>query len=241
MRWFHTAELAPGLFVTVEPQVDPMFRANLYTVHGRDADLQLDFGVGVAPLRPALPLTGKPVIAVASHAHVDHVGGFHEFGERWGPEAEAGFFADMAEPGTLQGVFRDWPGALTDPPEPGFRLADWRLTPATLTHAVRDGDRLDLGDRQFTVLVLPGHSPGSLALLDERDGLFLSGDAIYDDELVDDIPGASVADYRATMARLMGLDFRLGLGGHGPAFTPARMRAIAAGYLAATEGSSSSR
>lgn len=241
MGWFQTQAVEPGLFVTVEPDVDPMFRANLYTVHGRDADLQLDFGVGVAPLRPALPLTGKPVIALASHAHVDHVGGFHEFAERWGPAAEASHFADMAEAGTLQGVFRGWPGVLTALPEPGFRLADWRLIPAPLTHALNDGDRLDLGVRQFTVLELPGHSPGCLALLDEIDGLFLTGDAIYDDELVDDIPGASVAHYRATMRRLKEIDFRIGHGGHGPAFTPARLREIASAYLAATDGASSDR
>lgn len=241
MGWFRTQTVEPGVFVTDEPGVDPMFRANLYTVHGRDADLQLDFGVGVAPLRPALPLTGKPVIAVASHAHVDHVGGFHEFAERWGPKAEAGFFADMAEAGTLQGVFRDWPAAITALPDPGFRLAEWRLQPAPLTHALAEGDHIDLGDRVFTVLLLPGHSPGSIALLDERDGLFLSGDSVYDDELVDDIPGASVVDYRATMHRVMDLEFRLGLGGHGPAFTRQRLREIAAGYLAATEGASSAR
>lgn len=241
MGWFHTQQIEPGLFRTVEPHVDPMFRANLYTLHGRDADLQLDFGVGVAPLRPALPLTGKPVIAVASHAHVDHVGGFHEFARRCGPAAEADAFTDMAEAGTLQGAFRDWPDALTALPEPGFRLQDWRLVPAPLTRRLREGDRIDLGDRVFTVLVLPGHSPGSLALLDERDGLLLSGDAVYDDELVDDIPGASVADYRRTMARLLDLDFRIVHGGHGPAFTPARLREIALGYLEAADGASSVR
>ena len=241
MGWFQTREVEPGLFLTVEPHVDPMFRANLYTLHGRDADLQYDFGVGVASLTPALPLSGRPVFAVASHGHVDHVGGFHEFASRWGPEPEAHIFADMAEPGTLQGVFRGWPDALTARPEPGFRLDRWRLAPAPLTHSLREGDRIDLGDRQFTVLILPGHSPGCLALLDERDGLFLTGDAIYDDELVDDIPGASVADYRQTMARLMEIEFRIGHGGHGPAFTPARLREIALAYLAATDGASSVR
>lgn len=112
MGWFQTLGEEPGLFFPVEPGVDPMFRANLYTVHGRDADLQPDFGVGVAALRPALPVTGKPVIGVASHAHVDQVGGLHEIAERWGPQAEAVVFDDMTEAGTLQGVFRDWPGAL---------------------------------------------------------------------------------------------------------------------------------
>jgi len=66
MGWFKTRELEPGVFVTLEPAVDPMFRASIVTVLGRDRDLQLDFGCGVLPLRPALPLSGKPVVAVAA-------------------------------------------------------------------------------------------------------------------------------------------------------------------------------
>jgi glyoxylase-like metal-dependent hydrolase (beta-lactamase superfamily II) len=105
------------------------------------------------------------------------------------------------------------------------------LRPATLTAALEEGDRIDLGNRSFTVLHLPGHSPGGIGLLDEVDGLFLSGDAIYDDDILDDLPGASVPDYIATMERLRHLDCRLIIGGHGPEMTRARMVAVAEGYL----------
>jgi hypothetical protein len=76
-----------------------------------------------------------------------------------------------------------------------------------------------------------GHSPGSIGLLDERDGLFFTGDAVYDDRLVDDIPGASVPDYLRTFARLKDLEFRVAHGGHGPSFTKARLAAIASDYF----------
>jgi glyoxylase-like metal-dependent hydrolase (beta-lactamase superfamily II) len=95
-----------------------------------------------------------------------------------------------------------------------------------------EGDRIDLGDRVFTVLHLPGHSPGGIGLLDEADGLFLSGDAIYDDDILDDLPGASIPDYVATMERLRHLDCRLIIGGHGPEMSRARMVAVAEAYLA---------
>jgi glyoxylase-like metal-dependent hydrolase (beta-lactamase superfamily II) len=38
-----------------------LFRANCYTVQGRDADLQFDFGWGLCPYRAALPLSGASV------------------------------------------------------------------------------------------------------------------------------------------------------------------------------------
>jgi len=109
--WFTTTLAAPGVFLTTEPQVNSFFRANCYTVQGRDADLQFDFGSGLLPYRPALTLsltlTGAPVIAVASHAHIDHVGGFHEFDTRLGHAAEGQGFADMNDTATLKHLFRE--------------------------------------------------------------------------------------------------------------------------------------
>lgn len=231
MGWFQTRELEPGVFVTLEPAVDPMFRAAMVTIRGRDRDLQLDFGCGVVPLRRALPLGGGAVVAVASHAHVDHIGGFHEFADRLGHEIEAAGFAGRPGFETFADEFRTWPEVVTELPLPGWTVADWTLRAAPLTEVLTEGDRVDLGDRVFTVLHLPGHSPGGIGLLDERDGLFLSGDAIYDDELLDDLPGGSVSDYLATMERLRHLDCRLIIGGHGPEMDRARMGTIAEGYL----------
>ena len=240
--WFETSEVAAGVFATCEPRVNSYFRAWCFSVPGRDADLQFDFGIGILPLRPALPLSGKPVIAVASHAHADHVGGFHEFETRLGHAAERAGFATMDDAFTLKSVFRDevegpaiarTTGAETGgPPSPEeFAIAAWDLVPAPLTETLAEGDRIDLGDRLFAVLHLPGHSPGGIGLFEEKTGLLLAGDAIYDDDLLDDIPGASIPDYLATMRRLLSLDCRLVLGGHGPAMTGARMQGIARDYI----------
>ncbi len=229
--WFRSRALGPDVIVTLEPAVAPMFQAAMVTVLGRDRDLQFDFGCGVMPLRPALPLTAKPVVAVASHAHVDHIGGFHEFADRLGHATEAAGFAGLPGCETFADEFRDWPEVVVPPP-PGFAIANWTLRPAPLTAALAEGDRIDLGDRRFTVLHLPGHSPGGIGLFDERDGLFLSGDAIYDDDIFDDLPGASVPDYLVTMERLRHLDCSLVIGGHGPEMTRARMVEVAEAYLA---------
>lgn len=41
-----------------------------------------------------------------------------------------------------------------------------------------EGDIIDLGDRQFEVLLIPGHTPGSIALLDRENRILLSGDSV---------------------------------------------------------------
>ena len=83
--WFEKTTLAPGLTRLIEPFVHKFFRANIFHVVGRDADLVIDSGMGLVPLRPALAIPdGKPVIAFATHAHADHAGGLFEFEERLG-------------------------------------------------------------------------------------------------------------------------------------------------------------
>lgn len=46
---------------------------------------------------------------------------------------------------------------------------------------VFDGDELDLGNRPLKAIALPGHTPGSTALLDIRTGALFSGDPIQKD------------------------------------------------------------
>jgi glyoxylase-like metal-dependent hydrolase (beta-lactamase superfamily II) len=123
------------------------------------------------------------------------------------------------------------PDALERLPSRDFSMAGYALTPAPLTRLLAEGDHVDTGDRRFRVLHLPGHSPGSIALLDEVNGEMFSGDAIYDDELVDDIAGSDIPAYVATMRRLAGLHVRAVHGGHGESFDGARMREIAENYV----------
>lgn len=230
--WFERTAVGDGIDLIVEPAVHRFFRANLYRVRGRDADLQIDFGTGLASLSAAVPADGRPVIALATHVHIDHVGCFHEYAERLGHAAEAEAFASMSDEGTLAHLYRETADPAAAVPSPGWTIDDYAIAPAPLTRALEEGDIVDLGDRRFTVLHLPGHSPGSIGLLDERDGTFFSGDAIYVGTLVDDLPGSDRQAYAATMERLRTLPVGIVHGGHGPAFDARRMREIAEGYLA---------
>ena len=43
---------------------------------------------------------------------------------------------------------------------------------------VWDGDVLDLGDRPLRIIAIPGHTPGSIAILDEKHRRLFSGDTV---------------------------------------------------------------
>jgi glyoxylase-like metal-dependent hydrolase (beta-lactamase superfamily II) len=235
--WFVKTPVDRQITLVTEPYVDPFFSANIWLVRGRDADLVVDTGMGLKPLRPVLDLTPvKPVLALATHIHLDHVGGLHEFEHRLGPRQSAEAFATMPDALTFADEYREINEPVSRLPHPGWTPADYRLTPAPLTRMLTEGDVIDLGDRSFVVLELPGHSPDGIGLLDEKSGVFFSGDAIYDDRLLDDIPGSDKAVYRQTMERLKTLPISIGHGGHGPSFDAKRMREIIDDYLAGARG-----
>lgn len=230
--WFRATALAPGLTRLDEPSVHADFRANVFHLRGRDADLLVDTGIGLSPLAPEIGTGGRPLIAVATHIHVDHVGGLHEFADRRGPAASAVAFARMDDADTLAHLFRTLKRPVARPPAPGWSARGYRIAPAPLTQSLAEGDSVDLGDRRLTVLALPGHSPDSIGLLDERDGTLFSGDAVYDEELYDHLPGSDPAVYRETLARLKRLAPRVVHGGHGGSFGRERLGAIVEAYLA---------
>ena len=45
---------------------------------------------------------------------------------------------------------------------------------------IEDGDELDLGGRLLRIISLPGHTPGSIAVLDVSNRVLISGDPIQD-------------------------------------------------------------
>lgn len=232
--WFESIPADEGVTGFTEPHVNPFIRANSWHVRGRDRDLLVDTGLGVTPFRPVLrDLLTQPVLAVATHTHFDHVGGLHEFDERAVHLSEADNLARPVDQATLLSLdlgqeFCDEMAALgyeldemliDARPDERFDPAAFRTVPTTPTRTLDDGDLVDLGDRVFEVLHLPGHSPGSVGLWEESTGILFSGDAVYrDPPLLDELPGSNILDYLSTMRRLEQLPVRVVHGGHGSSF-----------------------
>jgi glyoxylase-like metal-dependent hydrolase (beta-lactamase superfamily II) len=229
--------------------VDPFLQANLWYLRGVDRDLLVDAGNGIAPLAPVLTrLTRgerREVVCLATHAHVDHIGGLHEFGQRLMHPSEEHTVSLKGDDAPL--VTTRWPQALRDEiaaggyslppllvdavPTPDFDPATFSVASATPTGAIRGGDIIDLGDRRLTALELPGHTPGSIGLIDGEEHALLSGDAIYEGGLIDSLPESNVGDYLITMERLRTLDIDVVYPGHGQPFARERLRGLADAYL----------
>ena len=48
---------------------------------------------------------------------------------------------------------------------------------------VTDGDIIDLGGRELEIITIPGHTPGSIAVLDKNNRVLISGDPIQDGDI----------------------------------------------------------
>ncbi len=229
--WYATVAHADGITHIHEHCIDPFYRCNIWHVRGRDTSLLFDSGLGVVSLTGQLPwLLATPLLAVASHTHFDHVGNHHEFADRACHRCEAGILAAPTRDNTVATRYARI-AMFTALPPGGFAEDAYGVRAAPPTRLMEEGDVIDLGDRHFDVLHLPGHSPGSIALWEAATGTLLSGDAVYDGELVDDAYHSCREDYVASMRRLRELPVTVVHGGHYPSFGRERMRALVDDYL----------
>ena len=231
-HWFEHRVIDDGVTAIWEPHVVPFMRCNIWLVRGRERDMLIDSGMGMCSLRDAIAdLLEKPVLAVASHSHFDHIGSHHEFAERVAHAGEADILERPTRENTLIEKYVD-AASITALPRAGYDVATYTIEPAPATRLVADGDVIELGDRAFEVLHLPGHSPGSIGLWEKDTGVLFSGDAIYDGALLDDCYHSDIPDYLATMERLRKLPARVVHGGHCPSFGRQRMIEIVDEYIA---------
>ena len=231
--WWRVTRIDDDVMLIDEPHIDPFFRCNCWHVRGRDGDMLVDSGMGVVSLREWVPLvTERPLEAVASHTHFDHIGCHHEFERRSVHRAEATILAAPTNAATLAHPYATDAIFTALPPEP-YASEAYAIAPAPATRVLDDGDRIDLGDRSFEVVHTPGHSPGGIALWEAGTGILFSDDLVYDGELIEVTYHANAADYVASMRRFLALPVRVVHGGHYPSYGGGRHRAIIEGWLRA--------
>ncbi len=240
-KWFEIRKVDTDITHLWEPYVDPLLRCNIWHIRGRDRDMLVDTGMGIASLHDATRhLIDKPVDAVATHTHTDHVGSHHEFENRVVHAKEADLLT-KPKPTTLNAKY--WQvemkdtgyeigqRMLTKHPCTGYSEEDFKILPAAPTRVVEEGDVIDLGNRQFKILHLPGHSAGSMGLWEEKSGTLFSGDAVYDGPLLDGEEDGDLELYIKTMHRLRKLPVTVVHGGHDPSFGRKRLIELCDAYL----------
>ena len=128
--------------------------ANSYLIEGERLAVLFDLAVEEPGLHDfVLSRIRTPLMTVISHGHPDHIFHIGDFREIWLHEEDRDF--------------------------PLREAAGIPLIPETIKlRFLRDGVRLDLGGRELRVIHIPGHTMGSIMLLDSLTGTLLSGDSV---------------------------------------------------------------
>ncbi len=145
---------------TVEDQLGPGSVTRFFILAGEEKALMIDAGMNTKDAKDiaenilkeaglgGLISEENPMLFAITHGHGDHLGGADAFKK---------FYITKA----------DWEA---------FNLKD--QYPEAECEPIFDGFQFDLGGRIITVFENPGHSPGSVAYLDETHRFLFTGDSV---------------------------------------------------------------
>lgn len=174
-----------------------------YLLNGQTRSLLIDTGLGICNIYDAvLKLTNKPVTAVATHIHWDHVGGHKYFPDFYAHEAELewlnGRFPLSME--TIREMVLD----RCVPPR-GFDVETYELFQGTPAKVLHGGETIELGGRVVEVIHTPGHAPGHMCFFEAASGYLFTGDLIYKDTLFAYYPSTDPEAYLSSLETLSAL------------------------------------
>lgn len=123
---------------------------NMYLVEGSDSALIIDTGNGKGDLKTFIrKYTKLPLIVVNTHGHGDHVANDHLFDKVYINLLDTDLFHWVYSKGMPKSLKLD---------------------------AFKEGQIFDLGGRKIKVISVPGHTRGSMVLLDRENKILFAGD-----------------------------------------------------------------
>ncbi|HEX3031178.1 MAG TPA: MBL fold metallo-hydrolase, partial [Bacillota bacterium] len=188
-------EVFPNIYLLEIPLPENPLRAlNSYIIAGKDRNLVIDTGFNRLECKDALSqglvasgIDLKKTALVITHAHTDHAGLAGDF-------AQQGFEVFMGEVDAqimnassqisywerIENSIRSF-GLEADNISfsrfPGFKFSPHAIINFS---CLKEGDQISLGEYNFQVIDIPGHSPGHIGLYEKQHRLFFCGDHILD-------------------------------------------------------------
>jgi len=197
------------LKVTVVPVTPFQQNCSIVACTATNRAAIVDPGGDVANIRRAIDqLKVTPERILLTHGHIDHAGGAAELAEALklpieGPDERDGFLLASLE-------------------QQGARFGVTDVRNVTPTRWLVEGETVSIGDLTFSVLHVPGHTPGHLVFFNAPSRFALVGDTLFQGSVGrTDFPYGShdelIAGIKSKLLPL-GDDVTI-LPGHGPAST----------------------
>lgn len=168
-----------------------------YLIEGTERALLIDTLTGIGNIRLLCEqLTNKPISVVNTHGHFDHAGGNFAFSEVW------------IHPKDIQLMYKN----CTIQQRENFAIEfcenkfwnkeDVEEVKQLHCNPVSEGYRFELGDRVLEVIETPGHTRGSICLLDKANRMLFAGDTCNTNTLIYLDWSCSVKKYLESLRKL---------------------------------------
>jgi glyoxylase-like metal-dependent hydrolase (beta-lactamase superfamily II) len=174
-----------------------------YLLNGSESSLLIDTGLGICDVHEeVIKLTDKPITAVATHIHWDHIGGHKYFPDFYAHEDElnwlSGEFPLTME--QIKGMVVD----RCDLPE-GYDVNEYEFFQGKPTKVLRGDEVINIGNRFVQIVHTPGHSPGHICFWEKERGYLFTGDLVYKDTLLAYYPSTDPEAYLDSLERVSAL------------------------------------
>lgn len=177
------------------------YEACMYLVCGSESACLIDTAYGLCDLKElTASLTSLPVFVVNTHGHIDHVLGNHYFDEVYMHPSDKEMYKEVAD-GFADMIGEPW---VREKYGEFIKDADPSSVRFPKTMDVRDGNIIDLGGKILEVVGIPGHTPGSIMLIDREEKICFSGDSIIEHLWLFLEESLSPSEYRDNLARAVG-------------------------------------
>lgn len=197
-KWFTIDQIDKDTFIISEYR--HWEETHCYLLNGSRQSLLIDTGLGICNIYDeVVRLTDKPVIAVATHIHWDHIGGHKYFPD---------FYAHREELNWLSGGFplsmetiRDMVTDRCELPK-GYEVSSYEIFQGIPSQVLDGGEEINLGGRVLKVIHTPGHSPGHMCFWEEERDYLFTGDLVYKDTLFAYYPSTDPDAYLLSLERI---------------------------------------
>ncbi|MCD8015949.1 MAG: MBL fold metallo-hydrolase [Lachnospiraceae bacterium] len=171
-------QLREGLWNIMEcHRPDGDMSVHMYLVEGEERAALIDTGFGVVDhLRTVVEsITKKPIVCIAAHGHPDHAGAASLFDDIYMNSRDEDLLAGSLSYERRMGDVFGREGY--DPELKPYCEKHIVMTEKLNYKNIDQGDVVDLGGKKLEVYAIPGHTQGSVALLNRADNYALISDA----------------------------------------------------------------
>ena len=199
--WFTIDEIDEDTYVISEYR--HWEETHCYLLNGTKRSLLIDTGLGICNISEVVSgLTDKPVIAVATHIHWDHIGGHKYYPDFYAHEAELDWL-NGGFPQSLETI-REYVVDRCELPA-DFHINEYAFFQGKPTKVLHGSEHIDLGGRTVEVLHTPGHAPGHMCFWEEKKGYLFTGDLAYKDALTAWFPSTDPEAYLKSLETVSAL------------------------------------